>query len=107
MAYSLIADCARMKWYMRLASRFMRAKELQIMMAPCKRSALWNVVRVDGLDFVRRCRYAPPGLALGFLDGTPALGAREFSRRREEASAASATPLECAAAPLTASRARL
>jgi hypothetical protein len=68
MAYSLMADCARIKWYMRLASRFIRAMVLQMRMAPWRRSALWDDVRPEGTDFVRRCRKVPAGLVLGFLD---------------------------------------
>src|SRR3569833_609012 len=48
-----------MKWYMRLASRFISAIELKMMTAPCRRSALWKDVRFEGIDFVRRCRNAP------------------------------------------------
>lgn len=59
MTYSFTADCARMKWYMRLASRFMRATELQIMTRPWRRSALWKEVRLDGVDFVRLWRKGP------------------------------------------------
>lgn len=86
MAYSLIADCARMKWYMRLASRFIRAMELKMRMQPCSMSALWYDVRPEGLDFVRRCREKPlPNLDLeGLAVGG---GTLRFSRRRGAPSA--------------------
>lgn len=48
MTYSLMADWARMKWYMRLASSVIRASELQRMTAPCKRSVLWKMVSFEG-----------------------------------------------------------
>lgn len=48
-----------MKWYMRLASRFMRATELQMITKPWRRSALWKEVRFDGVDFVRLWRKGP------------------------------------------------
>lgn len=75
--------------------------ELQRMMAPWSRSALWKDVRLDGLDFVRRCRNTPPGLAPGFLVGAgPAAGGLLFSRRRRLAALPSATiPVECAVPP--------
>lgn len=57
-----------MKWYMRLASKFDRAIELQMRTAPCRRSALWNDVRFDGIDFVLRCRKWP-GLGIACLGG--------------------------------------
>lgn len=75
MTYSFMADCARMKWYIRLASRFMRKMELKIMTRPWRRSALWYDVRLDGVDLVRRCRKVEwCDLPTGRLDPlTPAL----------------------------------
>src|SRR5689334_2116348 len=54
---------------MRLASMLSKATELTMISAPWRRSALWKVVRVDGVDFVLRCPYtAVPGFACDLLD---------------------------------------
>lgn len=58
-----------MKWYMRLASRFIRKRELKTMTSPWRRSALWYDVRLDGVDLVRRWRKAEwCDLAKGLLN---------------------------------------
>src|SRR5262245_48495629 len=81
-----MADWARTKWYIRLASRFIRAMELKMMTAPCRRSALWKDVRLEGIDFVLRCRAPPTTEDRIFLgaerEGAALALAAEFSRRR-------------------------
>lgn len=59
-----MSDCARIKWYILLASSFISAMALKSTMAPWRRSALLNVDRFDGRDLVRRCLKAPPGRGL-------------------------------------------